>query len=279
MVTATEKILKKVAVLILTISVLLTFVSSNVAMAFDYPELKLNKSVDGELSDYWGAVNYSVKIGRDCNIKISYTSSVKTEISLRNSSFNEKLNIKNRKKYNGGLFLKKGDYLLSIYNCTYKNGKYSLKLSDAVEYTDLVSFGTDNFFISVGEKLTIPIKKEPEGSIIKELVWSSSSPARAGVDQNGGLTAKSLGKTVVKATLDNGKSAKTKVFVNEKSYTLKTGEKKLLPRINGKKVNWKNSNPTVVKLTKRKFKAKSSGTAVLTKTIAKTKYTVIITVE
>lgn len=279
MTTAFKNLLGKSVVLMLVFTVLLSLNSGVFAVAFDYPELKLNKSVDGDLSDYWGAVNYSLKLGKDADVKFNYSSTVKTEISLRNKNFKEKLNIKNRRKYNGNLFLKKGEYLLSIYNCTYKEGKYSLKISDTVEYTESVAFTAKKFYLFVGGEITLPLKKEPNDSVIKEIVWSSGSPARASVDQFGKVKAKSLGKTVVKATLNNGKSASASVFVNQKSYTVKKGEAKILPKINGKKVNWKNSNPTVVKLTKKKFKAKFSGTAVLTKTIGKTNYTVIITVE
>lgn len=274
---------KKIGIKTVSITVIFTllfsFITSFSASAFDYPELKLNKQVNGKLSDYWGAVNYSLKISKDSNIKFTYSSTVKTEISVRNEKFNEKLNIRNRKNYNGTVFLKEGEYLLSIYNCTYKKGKYSLKINDITEYTSSISFIPKKFYMTVGTNFVLPIIKEPSESIIKSINWESSSPARAVVDQNGKVTAKSLGKSVIKATLNNGKSATATVFVNTKSYTVKKGERKVLPKINGKKVNWKNSNSSVVKLTKKRFKARTVGTAVLSKTIGKTIYTVNITVE
>lgn len=277
--TVLKKIGKSAFFTALIFSVSLFFFGEFSAKAFDYPELTLNQTVKGKMSDYWNAVNYSVNINNDCDIKIVYNGTVKSEISLRNQNFKEIYNVKNRKKINDNIHLKKGEYLLSIYNCTYREGEYSIRLSTTLKYTDSISFTALKFYLSVGEEFSPTIKKTPINSVIKEIVWSSGSPARASIDQNGKITAKSLGKTVVKATLNNGKTAKTSIFVNEKSYTLKQGEKKILPRINGKKVKWKSSNSSVVKLTKKKLKAKAVGTAVLTKTVGKTKYTVNITVE
>ncbi len=262
----------------LVLSIFVAVLAPVSAFALDYPELQLGKTEKGNLSDYYGSVKYSLNLKRDYKIKFSYSSSVKSKIVVRDSGFNKVLESKETKKFVETVFLKKGSYKVSLYNSTFKSGTYTLKASDATEYAEKIEFYSSKYYLSVGGSINLPLKCIPDGTQAGDIKWSSSNKKIATVDKNGKVTGKSLGAVSVTAKLSNGASATTTVCVNMRTYKIKKGKSKTLPKINLKSVSWKNKNPKIVKIKKGKFIGKSKGKAALSKTVGKNKYKVVITV-
>lgn len=128
------------------------------------------------------------------------------------------------------------------------------------------------------------------------LKWSSSKPAVASVDQNGRVTAKKAGKTVITVTTDNGKTysctitvkkqAAKKITLNVKKKTLKKGKTftlkaTLKPSYSTDSIKWSSSDKKVATVTaKGVVKARKKGTAVIkAKTSSKKQVTCIIRVK
>lgn len=128
------------------------------------------------------------------------------------------------------------------------------------------------------------------------LKWSSSKPAVASVDQNGRVTAKKAGKTVITVTTDNGKTysctitvkkqAAEKITLNVKKKTLKKGKTftlkaALKPSYSTDSIKWSSSDKKVATVTaKGVVKARKKGTAVIkAKTSSKKQVTCIIRVK
>ncbi len=119
----------------------------------------------------------------------------------------------------------------------------------------------------------------------KGVEWKSSNPKIASVSKNGKVTAKKNGKATitarVKGTKANAKSRITvgtpvsKVTLNRKSLSLKTGQKSTLKvtvspkKASNKKVSYKSSNSKVATVSKKGvIRAVSAGTTKITVTAA-----------
>ncbi|MBR6767006.1 MAG: Ig-like domain-containing protein [Clostridia bacterium] len=69
--------------------------------------------------------------------------------------------------------------------------------------------------ISLNTTSAMSVKFSPSKPSDKTLIWSSSDPSVASVDENGNVTALKKGKVTIKAVSHNGKTAKCSVTVKE----------------------------------------------------------------
>ena len=275
--------MKKLFVKLLCLTAVFVLLFANISAVSvlaknDYPDLQLGKQESGKLSDYWGSVKFDLILSRDYTINFNYTSTVKSQIVVRDSKWKAYLNENNIKKCEKSVSLKKGSYTVSLYNNTFKNGTYTLKASDATEYAEKIEFYKQKYKLSVGKGITLPLKCIPEGTQPGDISWSTSNKKVATVNSSGYVKGKALGAVTITAKLSNGNTASTVVCVNSRSYTIKKGSSKKLPTINSKSVSWKNNKPKIIKIKKGKFKGKAKGKGTLTKTVSKNKYTVTIKV-
>lgn len=138
--------------------------------------------------------------------------------------------------------------------------------------------------LKVGKKLTLNATVTPADADTK-LTWKSSKKDVAKVSKKGVVTALKAGTTTITVSTDNGKTAKVKIKVTEKSVslkkvtlkegkklTLKVGEKrtltpKLTPSSATAKLTWSSSNEKIVKVSKKGvIKALKKGKATITVT-------------
>ena len=78
-----------------------------------------------------------------------------------------------------------------------------------------VSLNKDTLSLMTGESETLVAKVEPEGATNKSLLWESSNPAVAKVDDNGKVTAIKKGESVITVkTVDGGFTANCTVSVD-----------------------------------------------------------------
>ena len=119
----------------------------------------------------------------------------------------------------------------------------------------------------------------------KKAKWSTNKKSIAMVTQKGKVTAKKKGTAIITAKIGSKKyTCKVTVqapSINKKSVTLKKGSTYTL-KLNGtnQKVTWKSSNKSIATVSsKGKVTAKSSGTATITATVLKKKYTCKVTVK
>ena len=136
--------------------------------------------------------------------------------------------------------------------------------------------------LKVGKKLTLNATVTPADADTK-LTWKSSKKDVAKVSKKGVVTALKAGTTTITVSTDNGKTAKVKIKVTEKSVslkkvtlkegkklTLKVGEKrtltpKLTPSSSTAKLTWSSSNEKIVKVSKKGvIKALKKGKATIT---------------
>ena len=89
---------------------------------------------------------------------------------------------------------------------TAKAGDKEATCAITVEATPVSSIILDktNASLKVGEKVTLTATVKPDDATDKTYIWSSSDNSVAAVDQNGKITAKAKGKTVIKATANDG---------------------------------------------------------------------------
>ena len=101
----------------------------------------------------------------------------------------------------------------------------------------------------------------PETATDKSVSWSSSAPAVAGVNENGLVTAYSVGEAVITATASSGLTDQititviptpvTSITLNRTSLTMRVGNQSSLsaeitpPTATDKSVSWSSSNPEV----------------------------------
>lgn len=129
-----------------------------------------------------------------------------------------------------------------------------------------------------------------------KLTFSSSRKSVASVDQNGKVTARKAGKTVITVTTANGKKAQCtitvkkvkakKITLNIRKKTLKKGKSfqlkaRLTPKTSTDNIRWRSSNKKVVSVSsKGKITARKKGKAVITaRTGSGKKITCTITVK
>lgn len=151
------------------------------------------------------------------------------------------------------------DYFDDDYDYDYdyddKYCNYSITVTDVTKYSSSIKLKTTSKKLSVGSSTTLKYTLGPSGSIAKSLSWSSSNNKVATVDKSGKVVAKGLGKCTITAKLNNGKTSKCTITVNDKSIYVFTGTTRSLPTINGsKKVNWKSKNNGIATVTGQKVK-------------------------
>ena len=141
--------------------------------------------------------------------------------------------------------------------------------------------------IKVGE--TKPLNfTDPNGNKVSVL-WESSNPDIATVDDKGNVKGKKVGTCVISTWWNsklygvkiNVKAAPKKVSISKKKLTLKVGKKTTLKlkNANASKVKWSSSNKKVATVSKGVIKAKKVGKATITATYKKKKYKCTVTVK
>ena len=134
----------------------------------------------------------------------------------------------------------------------------------------------------VGESATLSATVYPSSSIDKRIVWNSSNPSVATVDQNGLVSALAIGETVIEVTtIDGGFAASCIVTVDpirvksisldKSTLTIKKGEStQLIAKISpenatNKSIGWSSSNNSVVIVDAEGYiTAVSRGVAIIT---------------
>lgn len=79
-----------------------------------------------------------------------------------------------------------------------------------------VSLSTTELYLETGVSYQVSYRVEPNNTTDKTVTWSSSDGNIATVDNNGKITAKSLGETIITAKTSNNKATRIKVFVVNK---------------------------------------------------------------
>lgn len=134
--------------------------------------------------------------------------------------------------------------------------------------------------IGVGAQLQLNATVSPENTTDKNVVWASSDPSVATVDENGLVKAIAKGEAKITASSSNGKSAECAVTVSvpvsgvtlsETEKTLDAGDSfqltaTILPADAGNKsVSWSSSADNVAEVDENgTVTAKAAGTAVIT---------------
>lgn len=134
--------------------------------------------------------------------------------------------------------------------------------------------------LTTGKKTTIKLNK----ATVKKVKWKSSKKSVATV-KKGTIMAKKPGKATITATYQKKKytckvTVKSNIKLSKTNFVLSVkGTKTLiLQNVKASKVKWTSSNKKVATVKKGKITAKKGGTAVITATYQKKKYTCKITV-
>lgn len=72
----------------------------------------------------------------------------------------------------------------------------------------------ERVWLDIGETFTVPLEYYPSDKTASKLVWASDNTSVATVDENGAVTAKAHGATLITATLANGREAACIVYVD-----------------------------------------------------------------
>lgn len=120
--------------------------------------------------------------------------------------------------------------------------------------------------LKAGETVLLTATVLPETATDKTVVWSSSAPTVAGINENGLVTAYSVGEAVIQATSSSGLSDRITIKVmptmvmsitlNHQSLTMRVTDQNKLSAIilpetaTDKSVTWTSSNPEVVRVDK-----------------------------
>ncbi len=117
------------------------------------------------------------------------------------------------------------------------------------------------------------------GDVDGKIIWSSSDKSVAAVN-NGKVTAKKVGKCVISATLESGKTLKCKVTVydpaeiSDKTLTLNMGEtyKLKVTGLLNRTVTWTSSDTAVATVKNGKITPKKAGKCTITAKLSKSQY-------
>ncbi len=171
-------------------------------------------------------------------------------------------------------------------------GTYTLIIegdSSSFKYGGYILCETIDYYKATGIKLnkktkTVAVGKQfyLNGSVTpayttNPVKWTSSNKKVAKVDQDGLITAKNMGKTVITATVD-GKKAKCTIYVTKQKLESWTGKTKDLSKkvknVPGyKKGKWTSSNPSVASVdSKGRVTYRAHGKAKITFTAKGKKY-------
>ena len=168
----------------------------------------------------------------------------------------------------------------TVVTATTENGlKASCNILVPVE-AEKVTLDKTSAVIGVGAQLQLNATVSPENTTDKNVVWASSDPSVATVDENGLVKAIAKGEAKITASSSNGKSAECAVTVSvpvsgvtlsETEKTLDAGDSfqltaTILPADAGNKsVSWSSSADNVAEVDENgTVTAKAAGTAVIT---------------
>ena len=161
-------------------------------------------------------------------------------------------------------------------------------VSDGIIKAESVTLNTTNATIKLGytKKLTATVL--PTNATLSYVIWNSSNPDVATVDENGVITGIGAGTATITATAADGNGVKAtckvtvtedikvaSVTLNKKEVTIKAGNTQALTAIVSpsnatiKSVTWKSSNPKVATVNENGVvTGVSAGTATITATAA-----------
>jgi uncharacterized protein YjdB len=150
-----------------------------------------------------------------------------------------------------------------------------------VEVSEL-QLSPGNATLLVNETVKLEAKVLPAEVADKSLTWTSSNSAVASVDNNGLVTALSVGETNISVSLVNHKGfektcaitvTEVRINLSESAVSMKTGETvtltaAILPASVSQDVTWTSSDPNVATVANGVITAVSAGTATITATSA-----------
>ena len=196
---------------------------------------------------------------------------------------------------------------VAVIKAETNNSKYALcvvQVSEETEETvsvDKVILNTEKISLNIGVSGQLTATILPMNATNAEVVWSTSDASIATVDDNGKVTAKAAGETVITATsADGGKTASClvevkkaastdiaveDVILSQKTLTLKAGESlKLVATVlptdaTNKMVTWKSNDPTVATVEDGIVTAVAEGVTTITVTTADGGFTAVCAVE
>lgn len=229
-------------------------------------------------SDY-----YNFTVPRNVTAKIDIYSDVSFEVTIRNNTtYNYVLKQSDIQALSKTLTLTEGEYELYIYSrADYKDENvysYSGTVEDVTVYSDSLTYSKSTLTASVDDSFYLTPSFNPAGSTQKKVSYKSSNNKVATVDQEGFVTALALGKTVIIATLDNGKTAKCTLYVNSDVLYVFKGSSRGTPKVNNKKVKWKSNKKSLATVNSNKVKGVKQGITKLTVKVSKKTYTCRIVV-
>ena len=146
--------------------------------------------------------------------------------------------------------------------------------------------------VSVGEKFKLTAAITPEDST-DDVIWTSSDPTVAAVDENGNVTAKAVGTAEITATAGEVSAVckltvkaveVSEVTLDKTEISLTEGETAQLTasvkpdNAADKSVTWTSSDPTVAAVSDGKITALSAGKATITATAGGKSATCVVTV-
>lgn len=146
-----------------------------------------------------------------------------------------------------------------------------------------VNLSAEAITIEAGQTRPVVATVLPADATYKAVTWSSSDEAVAVVDENGNITAKKAGSTVIRATTKNGLTALCNVVITQKplsvvinpgSVEIGEGETFLLDvtilpsDTTERQLIWTTTDENVVTVANGKLTAKTKGTATVTATSA-----------
>lgn len=225
-------------------------------------------------------VEYSFKLKNNDKVKITFKSDVPSILIIAADGGQGKsvVDVSDKTSYTKTVSLKKGAYYVMIFALgiveeSTETYKYSLTGQSVGVAAKDIRFKSSKASITIGSKKTLAYTTSPKGSIAKSVKWTSSDKKVATVDQNGVVTAKGFGKAVITAKLANGNKTRCTVSVTKQNIYLYKGDKKTLPKIKGKTVNWKSSNKKIAYVKSKIAVSKKVGKTTFKVKYKKTNYT------
>lgn len=256
-----------------TISLLLSFVilfSVTTGLNFRVNAAATLKTFSGTL-EFYDCDEGSFSISKSkCKVTIKLTAEHPMSFNVYNGEYDDIIDVCDVTSYSKTLTLSKGTYYIWIeyYDEYYDECNYKITVTDVTQYANSIKLKATSKKMTVGKSTTLGYTLGPSGSIAKSLTWTSSNTKVATVNKSGKVTAKGLGKCTITAKLDNGKTSKCTITVNNKNIYIFTGTSRSLPSINGSNtVKWKSKNSRIAKVNSQKIKGIKQG-----KTTIESKY-------
>lgn len=160
------------------------------------------------------------------------------------------------------------------------NGSNAIKWAKENHFNyDIIKDGLSEKTLELVSGKTHQLNVYNIGKKVSNVTWNSNDKTVATVN-NGKVTAKKVGKCIISATLESGKTLKCNVTVydpaeiSDKTLTLNMGETYKL-KVTGllkRKVTWTSSNTSVATVKNGKITPKKAGKCTITATLSKEKY-------